>query len=103
MRFILGSLIGLFCLNLAADTNSAVDSNRILASFGRREPRVHDPSTIVKCKDEFWLFGTGSGIISWHSKDLLEWKSGPRVFTNGPAWATNAVPGNRGYYWAPDV
>ncbi len=66
-------------------------------------PRVHDPSTILKCNGEYWLFATGPGIVSRHSRDLLTWEAGPRVFTNPPAWTTNAVPGNRGYFWAPDL
>jgi arabinan endo-1,5-alpha-L-arabinosidase len=90
-----------FLQGAPADTNS--DSGAVLTAFGRREPRVHDPSTIVRCGDEFWLFATGFGVVSWHSKDLVDWQSGPRVFTNNPRWAANAVPGNRGYLWAPDV
>src|SRR5438046_1667099 len=27
-----------------------------LAQLGTRNIRLHDPSTIVKCKDEFWIF-----------------------------------------------
>ena len=34
-------------------------------------PRVHDPSSIIRCGDEYWFFTTGAGIPSWHSKDLL--------------------------------
>ena len=34
---------------------------------------TRDPSTIVKCKDEFWVFYTGRGIPSFHSKDLVKW------------------------------
>jgi arabinan endo-1,5-alpha-L-arabinosidase len=64
---------------------------------------VHDPSTIVKCKDEYWLFSTGRGIQSWHSRDLVQWQAGPRVFASVPAWTSEAVPGNRGSFWAPDV
>lgn len=64
---------------------------------------VHDPSTIVKCKDEYWLFATGSGIRSRCSKDLVKWQPGPRVFSAPPAWAKKVVPRNRGYFWAPDV
>jgi arabinan endo-1,5-alpha-L-arabinosidase len=74
-----------------------------LVQLASRGIRAHDPSTIVKCGDEYWLFATGNGIISWRSKDLLTWAAGPRVFTNPPAWTTNMVPGNRGYFWAPDV
>lgn len=68
-----------------------------------RSTFVHDPSTIVKCKDEYWLFTTGRGVRSRRSKDLVEWQSGPRVFPTQPAWTTDAVPGNRGYFWAPDL
>jgi arabinan endo-1,5-alpha-L-arabinosidase len=71
--------------------------------MGRRDTRVHDPSTIVKCKDEYWVFATGMGILSRHSKDLLNWSNGPVVFGHPPAWTTNAVPRNRGYFWAPDI
>ena len=66
---------------------------------------VHDPSTLIKCKDEFWVFATGRGVPSWHSKDLVNWERGPAVFTsNAPPWVAEAVPANRGMnYWAPDV
>jgi beta-xylosidase len=70
-----------------------------------RNAFVHDPSTIIKCKDEFWVFTTGRGVPSWHSKDLANWEHGPSVFTsNAPPWVAAAVPANRGMnYWAPDV
>lgn len=34
------------------------------------EVSIHDPSTIVKCKDTWWVFGTGWGISSKSSRDL---------------------------------
>lgn len=71
--------------------------------MGRRNTRVHDPSTLVKCKDQYWVFATGMGILSRQSKDLVNWTNGPSVFTRPPAWTTNAVPRNRGYFWAPDI
>jgi len=76
-----------------------------LTELGSRGVRVHDPSTIVKCKDEYWVFYTGRGIPSYHSKDLLTWKRGPHVFSNTVAWVTNAVPRNRRglSFWAPDI
>jgi arabinan endo-1,5-alpha-L-arabinosidase len=64
---------------------------------------VHDPSTIVKCGGEYWLFATGFGVSSHHSRDLVHWERGPRVFERAPAWTSEAVPGNRSYFWAPDV
>jgi arabinan endo-1,5-alpha-L-arabinosidase len=64
---------------------------------------VHDPSTIARCGADYWVFSTGAGIASRHSRDLTNWASGPRVFSTTPAWTTNAVPGFRGYFWAPDI
>ncbi len=64
---------------------------------------AHDPSTVVKCKDRYYLFATGSGITSRSSADKIFWSAGPKVFANVPAWTTNAVPGFTGTFWAPDV
>lgn len=75
-----------------------------LEQMGSRSVRVHDPSTIVKCKEDYWIFYTGRGVMSYHSKDLKNWERGPRIFTNAPAWVAEAVPENRATdYWAPDV
>jgi beta-xylosidase len=76
-----------------------------LAALGRRDFRIHDPSTIVRCKDEYWIFGTGQGVRSLRSKDLREWTPGPPVFTKSPPWVLETVPGNRNglEFWAPDV
>src|ERR1035441_5082555 len=69
-----------------------------------RNAITHDPSTIIKCKNEFWVFYTGRGVPSWHSKDLVNWVRGPSVFTNAPSWVAKGVPANRPLgYWAPDV
>jgi arabinan endo-1,5-alpha-L-arabinosidase len=64
---------------------------------------AHDPGTIVKCKDRYYLFATGRGISSKWSSNRVYWASGPRVFTNAPAWTTNTVPGFDGNFWAPDI
>lgn len=75
-----------------------------MVQFGSRGIRVHDPSAIVKCRDEYWIFSTGRGIATYHSKDLKTWERGPAVFTNAPSWVATTIPGNRWmYYWAPDV
>jgi arabinan endo-1,5-alpha-L-arabinosidase len=83
----------------------AFDESAWLERLGSRGVRTHDPSTVVKCKDEYWVFYTGYGIPSFHSKDLVHWEAGPRVFTNPPPWVAQAVPGNRGGMdcWAPDI
>jgi arabinan endo-1,5-alpha-L-arabinosidase len=64
---------------------------------------IHDPSTIVKAGSRYWVFGTGRGILTRSSADLREWRAGPPVFSQPPAWTTNAVPASRGRFWAPDV
>lgn len=75
------------------------------AELGSRGVRLHDPSTIVKCKDEYWIFYTGRDVRSYRSKDLLKWEAGPVVFSNAPAWVAETVPANRSGrdFWAPDV
>jgi arabinan endo-1,5-alpha-L-arabinosidase len=67
------------------------------------ERPVHDPSTIVKHKGEYWAFATGRGVSTLRSKDLVTWTSGPPVFAAPPKWVADVVPGNRGHFWAPDV
>ncbi len=65
---------------------------------------TRDPSSIVQCKDEYWVFYTGRGVPSYHSKDLVKWERGPAVFQTAPAWIAKIVPENRHMsYWAPDV
>lgn len=75
------------------------------AELGSRGVRLHDPSTIVKCKDEYWIFYTGRDVRSYRSKDLVKWEPGPVVFSNSPPWVAEAVPANRSGrdFWAPDV
>lgn len=94
-----------------------VDPNAValLKRLGNRDIGLHDPSTIVKCKDEYWIFYTGRGVPSYRSKDLITWQRGPQVITTAPDWLSRVVPpradrGGRGGagggvpgFWAPDV
>src|ERR1035438_3985492 len=65
---------------------------------------TRDPSSIMKCKDEYWVFYTGRGVPSYHSKDLEKWERGPAVFKTAPEWIAQVVPQNRNMsYWAPDI
>jgi arabinan endo-1,5-alpha-L-arabinosidase len=65
---------------------------------------TRDPSDIVKCKDEYWVFYTGRGVPSYHSKDLMKWERGPAVFKMAPEWIATTVPENHNMScWAPDV
>ncbi len=66
---------------------------------------IHDPSSIVKCDDTYWIFGTGDGIYSIYSKDLISWHDGPTPFTKTdyPAWINTYVGEFDGFFWAPDI
>ncbi len=75
---------------------------------------VHDPSSIVKCGDRYWVFGTGDGIYSKFSYDMITWEDGPTPFTKTvfPEWINNYVGGEtntsgesifHGAFWAPDI
>jgi arabinan endo-1,5-alpha-L-arabinosidase len=77
---------------------------RPLEQSASRGITTRDPSDIVKCKDEYWVFYTGRGVPSYHSKDLVNWERGPAVFQTAPEWIAKIVPANRNMnYWAPDI
>jgi arabinan endo-1,5-alpha-L-arabinosidase len=83
---------------------ASADSDADFQPAATRLVRAHDPSTIVKCKDEYWVFCTGRGIPSYHSRDLRVWEPGPHVITNTLPWIAGAVPQNSGHdFWAPDI
>ena len=87
----------------AATARDPADAAKLRA-FGSRDIRTHDPSTLIACDGEYWLFHTGRGVPSWRSKDLMTWQEGPRVFEQSPAWVSDAVPENRNAnFWAPDI
>jgi arabinan endo-1,5-alpha-L-arabinosidase len=73
------------------------------ARLGKRNVGVHDPSTIVREGDWYYSFVTGNGVGVIRSKDLIAWSPMPKVFERSPAWVAEAVPGNRGHFWAPDI
>jgi arabinan endo-1,5-alpha-L-arabinosidase len=81
----------------------AADHEHVL-QLGSRNIRAHDPSTIARCGDDYWVFSTGRGIISLHSKDLKTWERVQPVFSTAPKWNSEVVPGTRPLgYWAPDI
>jgi arabinan endo-1,5-alpha-L-arabinosidase len=69
----------------------------------RFQNRVHDPSTIVRCGNEFWTFSTGDGIKALHSTNLTDWQFSKPVLAANPPWATNVAAIHRDYFWAPDI
>lgn len=89
--------------NLAATERDPAEA-AILRADGSLDFRVHDPSTLAFSNGEYWVFYTGRGVPSWHSKDLKKWEAGPPVFKEAPAWVADVVPENRNAnFWAPDV
>lgn len=69
----------------------------------RFQNRVHDPSTIVRCGDEFWTFATGDGIKALRSTNLADWQFAKPALTANPLWAEAVAAVHRDYFWAPDV
>lgn len=68
-------------------------------------PGAHDPSTIIKDGNRYWVFATGEGIYSMSSTDLVNWTPGPQpVFpgNNFPSWIRTKVPDFQGNFWAPE-
>lgn len=90
----------------AASANRATTGSaaaEFLQKMGSRGVGVHDPSTIVKCKNEYWLFYTGN-TSSYHSYDMKVWTPGPRAVTAPLQWVRDAIPGSGGTgFWAPDL
>jgi len=64
---------------------------------------THDPATIFKENGRYYMFGTGRGLRTAVSSNLVDWVEGPPVFPAPLPWTTNAVPGFRGHTWAPDL
>jgi Glycosyl hydrolases family 43/Concanavalin A-like lectin/glucanases superfamily len=65
---------------------------------------AHDPSTMIKDGNRYYIFRTSQGIMGKYSTDLRNWTYSGQVFPgNPPAWTTNAVPSFTGFFWAPDV
>src|SRR3954447_219654 len=98
MRILVTTLsLLLFISNAFAQTRPTTDpaESQRLTALGKRNIRAHDPSTIIRCGDEYWFFCTGRGVRSFHSKDLEHWDLGPRVFEKAPEWNAKVVPGTR--------
>ncbi|NLB62871.1 MAG: family 43 glycosylhydrolase [Fibrobacter sp.] len=75
---------------------------------------IHDPSSIVKEDDKYWIYGTGDGIHAAYSHDLITWTNAnsPYSKTQFPAWIGDYVKGAtddqgqeifHGGFWAPDI
>jgi arabinan endo-1,5-alpha-L-arabinosidase len=89
---------------IAAPLLAASLSALAFAQNASRGIITRDPSSIVKCNAESWVFYTGRGIPSYRSKDLVKWEPGPPVFQTAPEWVATAFPNNRNMTcWTPAV
>ena len=112
-RLLLGvTLLGTLCCSGVAQEHADAGKPDLqnsapvlpLEQSASRGITTRDPSSIVQCKDEYWVFYTGRGVPSYHSRDLVTWKRGPAVFRAAPEWIARIVPQNRNMlYWAPDI
>ena len=65
---------------------------------------IHDPSTVIKCEGNYYVFGTGRGISILTSSNGFDWRRGGRVFDRIPDSVKAFVPKNDGQgVWAPDI
>ena len=89
-----GGLVLLLLLTLGSQRSFALQGN----------DNCHDPSSIIKDGNRYWVFTTGRDIYAMYSTDLVNWQSGSRSVFNGtrPAWIAGRVPGFAGEYWAPE-
>ncbi len=67
----------------------------IARQMGMRNVGVHDPSTIVKCGNEYYLYPTGASMF--HSQDLITWAQG----ASPTAGLTQSWPAAARSGWTP--
>ncbi len=89
--------------SIALPSLGGVADREQLGRLGRREVSVHDPSTILRLGDRWWMYATGRGVAVWSSTNLMQWRRETAVFPEIPTWLADAVPGTRGHLWAPDA
>lgn len=70
---------------------------------GTKDIRTHDPSTIIRDGDRYWVFHTGPGCKTEFSTDLKTWHVGAPVFPQPLSWWKKSVPNSNFDVWAPDV
>lgn len=64
---------------------------------------VHDPSSIIKEGDTYWVFSTGRGITVNFTTDLKNWNERPEsIFNIEPEWVVEYT-GEPNVMWAPAI
>ncbi|MBW3636823.1 MAG: arabinan endo-1,5-alpha-L-arabinosidase, partial [Armatimonadetes bacterium] len=79
-----------------------MNSQQPIIDFDGEAPRAHD-AVIMREGDDFYLFSTGRGVSVRRSTNFQHWGSRESVLSEPPAWCEQLVPGNRGFFWAPDI
>ncbi len=89
---------------MGSGQSTAQDTKDTLKLKGITFPHVHDP-VMAKEGDTYYVYGTGVGISTWYSKDLVHWKKGKPVFDSLPNWVHHALPHFQysSSIWAPDI
>ena len=65
---------------------------------------VHDPSTVIICDGNYYVYATGRGVSAMTSTNGFNWQRGTRVFDRVPDSVRQYCPKNDGAgVWAPDV
>jgi arabinan endo-1,5-alpha-L-arabinosidase len=65
---------------------------------------IHDPSTVIVCDGNYYVYGTGRGVSVLTSTNGFDWQRGQRVFDRVPDSVKSYVPKNDGAgVWAPDI
>jgi arabinan endo-1,5-alpha-L-arabinosidase len=78
--------------------------SRLPAAALEGEIRIHDPSTVITCGGNYYVFGTGRGMPFLVSSNGFDWHRGGRVFDQVPESVHSLVPKNDGQtVWAPDI
>ena len=102
--FLIFCVIVICNINVAQDQpqNQGQTSNQ--SGFDPKNPPVHDP-VMAKEGDTYYVFGTGDGISTLYSKDLINWEKGNPIFSETPEWVKNALPNftKKNQIWAPDI
>ena len=99
MSFLLQKILRLAVISLALGVGGARAQMPFFGSY-----YLHDPGTMIKSGNSYFIYGDGQGISGITSTDLRNWSATAAVFPGGPpAWTTNAVPAFTGYFWAPDI
>ncbi|MFO1486944.1 MAG: arabinan endo-1,5-alpha-L-arabinosidase [Verrucomicrobiota bacterium] len=88
---------------IVSATKATAADPRVESLAVRGQTFIHDPSSIIKDGDRYFVFGTRRGIAVRSSPDLLTWTNEPSVFFRLPEWTTHVAPGFDGFFWAPDV